>query len=269
MHLWGLTDYTRIIYVDADTMVVRNIDHLFDRSLPLAKVPGGTNPQEKAEKFAGVLAAHDKFAGIFNSGVMVLAPSQKVIARMLAVYKDTPSYNIGDQGFLNVGVNNLTHSCPRCAQQQPLVVGYACGFLGTHASSPLSALLQTVFCTLHVHAPPLHAPTAPCTGTHTSHARVCILASAHCVHLYSMQILWLRRYFGPKGAFGCLASTTILRGWLRARGAKVFSRSVLSCTTQQRSSRGTSWTGSQRTTRSLARAMLPTSGPSGPSLLMK
>jgi len=97
MHLWGLTDYDRVIYLDADTMLIRNIDHLFDAALPRGPVLGQGDKQ-----FTGLLAMHDQFADIFNSGVMVLHPAKESIDAMLSVYMDTPSYNIGDQGFLNV-----------------------------------------------------------------------------------------------------------------------------------------------------------------------
>ena len=100
MHLWGLTQYKRIVYLDADTMVVGTIQELFSMKLPRGPIPnGGTGPNDK---YTGVLAAHDRFAGIFNSGVMVLEPSKVVIGHMLEVYMDIKSYNLGDQGFLNV-----------------------------------------------------------------------------------------------------------------------------------------------------------------------
>ena len=97
IHLWGLTEYDRIIYLDADTMVLRSLDNLFDQELPVGHVLG-----QARKSFTGLLAVHDQFADIFNSGVMVLQPSTAAIDAMLAVYMDTPSYNIGDQGFLNV-----------------------------------------------------------------------------------------------------------------------------------------------------------------------
>lgn len=98
MHLWGLTQYNRIIYLDADTMVVGDIHELFSRTLPRGPIPNGG----ARNVYTGVLAAHDRFAGIFNSGVMVLEPSKEVIRHMLEVYMDIQSYNLGDQGFLNV-----------------------------------------------------------------------------------------------------------------------------------------------------------------------
>lgn len=99
MHLWGLTQYNRIVYLDADTMVVGDIEDLFSRELPAGPVPKGNS---KNAMHKGVLAVHDRFAGIFNSGVMVLEPSKQTIDQMLSVYMETPSYNMGDQGFLNM-----------------------------------------------------------------------------------------------------------------------------------------------------------------------
>lgn len=100
IHLWGLVSYGRIIYLDADTMLVRNIDNMFTMQLPY----GPTLDESKgySGSITGLLAVHDQFADIFNSGVMVLQPSRRAIDAMLKVYMTTKSYNIGDQGFLNV-----------------------------------------------------------------------------------------------------------------------------------------------------------------------
>jgi glycogenin glucosyltransferase len=100
MHLWGLVAYDKVVYLDADTMVVRNIDHLFSLELPLGPVLTGGSTYSGSMR--GLYAVHDQFADIFNSGVMILAPSEATIDAMLAVYMTTKSYNIGDQGFLNV-----------------------------------------------------------------------------------------------------------------------------------------------------------------------
>jgi alpha-N-acetylglucosamine transferase len=79
---WQLSDYERVVLLDADTLVLQNVDDLFDRP--------------------GFAAAPDFFMpDRFNSGVMVLEPSQDVFDRMLAALKQHGSYDGGDQGFLN------------------------------------------------------------------------------------------------------------------------------------------------------------------------
>jgi len=100
IHLWGLVSYGRVIYLDADTMLVRNIDDLFTMPLPMGPILD--EHSEYSGLVKGLLAVHDQFADIFNSGVMVLQPSHRAIEGMLKVYMTTKSYNIGDQGFLNV-----------------------------------------------------------------------------------------------------------------------------------------------------------------------
>ena len=110
IHLWGLVSYGRVIYLDADTMLVRNIDSLFTMPLPVGPILDERKGYSGSVR--GLLAVHDQFADIFNSGVMVLQPSRHAINGMLKVYMTTKSYNIGDQGFLNEfwkrNVNYLT-----------------------------------------------------------------------------------------------------------------------------------------------------------------
>ncbi|XP_060199455.1 UDP-glucuronate:xylan alpha-glucuronosyltransferase 2-like isoform X2 [Lycium barbarum] len=78
--LWQLTDYEKIIFIDADIIVLRNIDLLFHF------------PQLSATGNAG---------SIFNSGVMVIEPSNCTFNIFMQSTKDIISYNGGDQGFLN------------------------------------------------------------------------------------------------------------------------------------------------------------------------
>ncbi|RUP48306.1 glycosyl transferase family 64 domain-containing protein [Jimgerdemannia flammicorona] len=80
LHLWELTDYDKIIYLDADTMVVEKIDELFDFPEFSAVMDMGTT---------------------MNTGVFVMEPSKATFNRMMSVYLGAPSYNHGDQGFLN------------------------------------------------------------------------------------------------------------------------------------------------------------------------
>lgn len=79
---WNLTEFDRIILVDSDMVVLRNIDHLFAHP-PLSAVEDPGAP------------------GIFNSGFMVICPDAQIFAAMLRELPSAPSYNSGDQGFLN------------------------------------------------------------------------------------------------------------------------------------------------------------------------
>ncbi|XP_042407122.1 UDP-glucuronate:xylan alpha-glucuronosyltransferase 2-like isoform X1 [Zingiber officinale] len=80
LRLWQLTEYRKVVFVDADVLVLRNLDLLF------------RFPQVSAAGNDGV---------IFNSGVMVLEPSACTFAALMAARADVVSYNGGDQGFLN------------------------------------------------------------------------------------------------------------------------------------------------------------------------
>jgi glycogenin len=82
LRAWGLTQFERIVFLDADVLVVQNIDHLFD--------------------VRGFAAAPDaKAPDVFNAGVMVIEPNNEVLLSMESKFASLPSYDGGDQGFLN------------------------------------------------------------------------------------------------------------------------------------------------------------------------
>lgn len=82
LRAWELTEYRKVVFLDGDTVVLRNIDDLFDRP-SLAAAPDFLLPDR------------------FNSGVMVLDPSRAELATMLERLPELGSYDGGDQGFLN------------------------------------------------------------------------------------------------------------------------------------------------------------------------
>ncbi|KAF7024822.1 hypothetical protein CFC21_037107 [Triticum aestivum] len=92
LRLWQqLTDYRRVVFVDADQLVLRNIDFLFD---------------------APEVSATGNSRTLFNSGVMVLEPCNCTFDMLMARVRDVRSYNGGDQGFLNE-VFTWWHRLPR------------------------------------------------------------------------------------------------------------------------------------------------------------
>ncbi|KAL6209271.1 hypothetical protein ACLB2K_020213 [Fragaria x ananassa] len=78
--LWQLTDYDKIIFLDADMLILRNIDFLFE--MPEISATGNN-------------------ATLFNSGVMVVEPSNFTFQLLMDHIDEIVSYNGGDQGYLN------------------------------------------------------------------------------------------------------------------------------------------------------------------------
>lgn len=78
--LWQLTDYDKIIFIDADLLILRNIDFLFE--MPEISATGNNG-------------------SLFNSGVMVVEPSNCTFQLLMDHVDEIESYNGGDQGYLN------------------------------------------------------------------------------------------------------------------------------------------------------------------------
>lgn len=86
LHVFGLAGWDRLVYVDSDAVVFKNIDELFEGD-DFAAVPD-----------AGLDLPDGR---IFNSGVLALTPSADLFNRMMDALEHTHSYDGGDQGFLN------------------------------------------------------------------------------------------------------------------------------------------------------------------------
>ncbi|KAK8558367.1 hypothetical protein V6N13_038840 [Hibiscus sabdariffa] len=89
--LWQLTEYDKIIFIDADLLILRNIDFLF--GMPEISATGNN-------------------ATLFNSGVMVIEPSNCTFQLLMDHIDVFESYNGGDQGYLNE-VFTWWHRIPR------------------------------------------------------------------------------------------------------------------------------------------------------------
>lgn len=74
--LWQLTDYDKIIFIDADLLILRNIDFLF--GMPEISATGNN-------------------ATLFNSGVMVIEPCNCTFDLLMEHINEIESYNGGDQ----------------------------------------------------------------------------------------------------------------------------------------------------------------------------
>ncbi|MBA0769079.1 hypothetical protein Gotri_017846 [Gossypium trilobum] len=89
--LWQLTDYDKIIFIDADLLILRNIDFLF--AMPEISATGNNGT-------------------LFNSGVMVIEPSNFTFQLIMEHIDVFESYNGGDQGYLNE-IFTWWHRIPR------------------------------------------------------------------------------------------------------------------------------------------------------------
>ena len=83
LHVWNLTQYRKIVYLDADTLVMENIDELFSITGPFAAAPDIFPPDK------------------FNAAVMVIEPSENTFQAMIAGVGILPSHDGADTGFLN------------------------------------------------------------------------------------------------------------------------------------------------------------------------
>ncbi|CDR18090.1 unnamed protein product [Oncorhynchus mykiss] len=74
LHCWTLTHYSKCVFMDADTLVVQNIDELFDREeLSAAPDPG--------------------WPDCFNSGVFVFRPSNETYSKLLQYCAEHGSFD--------------------------------------------------------------------------------------------------------------------------------------------------------------------------------
>ncbi|NWH78496.1 GLYG2 protein, partial [Piaya cayana] len=87
LHCWTLTHYSKCVFMDADTLVLCNVDELFDR-----------------EEFSA--APDSGWPDCFNSGVFVFRPSLKTYNLLLQFAAEHGSFDGGDQGLLNSFFSN-------------------------------------------------------------------------------------------------------------------------------------------------------------------
>ncbi|KAF6154778.1 hypothetical protein GIB67_032390 [Kingdonia uniflora] len=80
LRIWQLSEYDKIIFIDSDVIILKNIDKFF------------VFPQLSA-------VGNDKM--LFNSGLMSIEPSNCVFKSLMKKRRTLFSYNGGDQGFLN------------------------------------------------------------------------------------------------------------------------------------------------------------------------
>lgn len=82
LHLWRLTQFKKVVFLDADTLVIKNIDDLFER-----------------EEFSA--CADSGWPDCFNSGVFVACPNEETFKSLSDLAEREGSFDGGDQGLLN------------------------------------------------------------------------------------------------------------------------------------------------------------------------
>eukprot|EP00730_Choanoeca_flexa_P003877 TRINITY_DN11531_c1_g1_i6.p1 TRINITY_DN11531_c1_g1~~TRINITY_DN11531_c1_g1_i6.p1 ORF type:complete len:350 (+),score=93.54 TRINITY_DN11531_c1_g1_i6:85-1134(+) len=93
MHAFKLVQFDKCVFMDADTLVLNNVDDLFDKG-----------------EFA---AAPDVgWPDCFNSGVFVFTPSQSTFSDLVAMADVEGSFDGGDQGLLNQYFSSWATSGP-------------------------------------------------------------------------------------------------------------------------------------------------------------
>lgn len=82
LRAWTLTQFTKCVFLDADTLILQNVDDLFERDELSAVADVG-------------------WPDCFNSGVFVFKPNMKTYDELLNHAKTVGSFDGGDQGLLN------------------------------------------------------------------------------------------------------------------------------------------------------------------------
>jgi glycogenin glucosyltransferase len=82
LHCWRLTQYEKCVFLDADTLVLKNCDELFEREELSASPDVG-------------------WPDCFNTGVFVYKPSLETYTKLIEFATTKGSFDGGDQGLLN------------------------------------------------------------------------------------------------------------------------------------------------------------------------
>lgn len=101
LHCWKLTQYSKCVFMDADTLVAKNIDELFEKEeLSAVADVGQVNSQFSSEHIF-TNTQFFRWPDCFNSGVFVFVPSQQTFENLTTLAAKEGSFDGGDQGLLN------------------------------------------------------------------------------------------------------------------------------------------------------------------------
>jgi glycogenin glucosyltransferase len=88
LHIWNLLQFEKVVYLDADTLVIENIGELFEIQSSFAASPDIFPPDK------------------FNAGLLVIQPNASVFHEMISLVGVLSSHDGGDTGFLNSYFSN-------------------------------------------------------------------------------------------------------------------------------------------------------------------
>jgi glycogenin glucosyltransferase len=90
LHLWDMTMYETLVYLDSDTLTLRSISHLLHHNLDTKRI---------------AVSAETRYCKVFNMGVVVIHPDAHEYQRLRQLQQD-PAIKFdakwAEQGFLNV-----------------------------------------------------------------------------------------------------------------------------------------------------------------------
>jgi alpha-N-acetylglucosamine transferase len=88
LSIFKLTEFKKIVYIDADMLVCTCIEELFDKPHMSAVAAGSLHPSNQSWKD-------------LNSGLLVIEPDKKVFEQLASAIGKLPSEDGSDQGFLH------------------------------------------------------------------------------------------------------------------------------------------------------------------------
>lgn len=123
---WKFTEYTKMIFMDADMIVLQSIDELFERDELSAVSDCG-------------------WPSCFNSGLFVFRPSRKTYEELCNYATNNNSWDGGDQGLLNSYFSDWSTKDIKCI----LPFGYNVHAAATYAYAPAFKKFQHQIKVIH------------------------------------------------------------------------------------------------------------------------
>ncbi len=177
INVWTLLDVERVVFLDADIVVLANIDGLFERD-ELSAAPDVGWPD------------------CFNSGLFVCRPSRHTFDALAALAREEGSFDGGDQGLLNAYFSSW--SLGPAHKRIPFV--YNLTFSASYSYLP-------AFHHFHKDVKCVHFIGArkPWTFNRFSDGKVAPRGDASTTHIDYIQAWWdiHDRYIKPKGLSSC------------------------------------------------------------------